>query len=213
MKKFFYFLLFLCCSITVSAQNPDSELVKKAETGDAEAQYSLSKHYLPNTETVSEDGMNWLTKAAESGHAEAQWNLGNAYKKGWYGTEKNDEKHLYWVKKLANHSDIEKNKDFIASAQYDLGELYYDGEHGVDKNISEYLKWEKKSADNGYYPAALSLGYYYKSEGDKKEAIYWFKKCMDMVWAERHEEEEHAFDQLRELGVTYHPADHVGHNH
>lgn len=187
--------------------------MKKAQAGDAKAQYKLSKFYLPDTESVSAEGMKWLTKAAENGHADAQWKLKCTYCLGWHGEDKNDEKYVYWLKKIANNSDIENYKWEIANAQYDLGEIYEDGGHGLEKNISEYLKWEKKAAYNGYYPAAHSLGLYYKSEGDKQEAIYWYKKWMDIKWADLQEEDESAFEDLRKLGVTYHPADHVGHNH
>lgn len=211
MKRIIYILFLLCCSIAANAQDP--ALVKKAEAGDAEAQLKLSYFYLPNTKSVSAEGMKWLTKAAENGHADAQWYLKCTYDYGWHGEDKNDEKYVYWLKKIANNSDIENYKWKIANAQYDLGEIYEDGGHGLEKNISEYLKWEKKAAYNGYYPAAQSLAYYYRREGDKQEAIYWYKKWIDIEWADRQEEDESAFEDLRKLGVTYHPADHVGHNH
>lgn len=211
MKQIIYLLLLIGCSITATAQDP--ALVKKAEAGDPKAQLELAEYYLPNTESVSAEGMKWLTKAAENGNAWAQWKLQCGYYYGWFGLDKDDEKYVYWLKKLADNSDIENYKSEIASAQYHLGEIYEEGGHGLEKNISEYLKWEKKAAFNDYYPAAQSLAYYYEREGDKQEAIYWYKKWMDMKWAERQEEDEHAFNALRKLGVTYHPADHVGHNH
>lgn len=211
MKRLIYLLLLICCSITAAAQDP--ALVKKAEAGDSEAQYDLGRFYLLNDEAVSAEGMKWLTKAAENGYADAQRWLARTFEHGWYGMDKNDEKYVYWLTKLANNNDLENGKSSIAAAQYYLGKLYYRGERGVEKNISEYLKWEKKAAYNGYYPAAFSLGLYYKREGDKQEAIYWLKKDMDIMWAESQEEHESAFQYLRELGVTYHPADHVGHNH
>lgn len=213
MKRIIYFLLLLCCSVAASAQNPDPALVKKAEAGDAKAQLDLAKYYLPNTKSVSAEGLKWLTKAAENGKAKAQWRLSNAYYYGWFGIDEDDEKYVYWLKKLANHTDLENYKIEISRAQDDLGMLYKTGNHGVEKNISEFIKWEKKAAYNGRYPAAQSLAYYYEREGDKQEAIYWYKKWMDMKWAEVHEEAEDAFESLRKLGVTYHPADHVGHNH
>ncbi|MDE7387012.1 MAG: hypothetical protein K2N28_07725 [Muribaculaceae bacterium] len=213
MKRIIYILLLLCCSIAASAQNPDPELLKKAQAGDAKAQYELFKFYLPYFNSVSAEGIKWLTKAAENGNARAQWELENAFLRGWYGIDKDSEKYVYWLKKAANNTDLENYKWEIASAQNDLGILYERGEHGVEKNISEFLKWEKKAAYKDYNPAAFSLGLYYKQEGDKQEAIYWFKKAMDIEWAERHEEHEFSFEHLRELGVTYHPADHVGHNH
>ncbi len=212
MKRIIYILLLLCCSVAVSAQ--DAELLKKAQSGDAEAQYKLSEYYLPNTETVSEEGLKWLKLAAENGNAEAQWTMAKSFLRGWYGMTKNDEQYVFWLSKAANNPDLENNKNWISSAQFWLGELYEEGAHGVEKNISEFIRWAKKAAFNGYGSAAFSLGLYYKNAGnDKQEAIYWYKKCMDIIWADRQEEYELAFNSLKELGVTYHPADHVGHNH
>lgn len=212
MKRIIYILMLLCCSAAVSAQ--DAELLKKAQAGDAEAQYKLSQYYLPNTETVSEEGMKWLKMAAENGNARAQWSLAQSYSDGWYGTTKNDEQYVYWLTKAANNPDLENNKYWIADAQYWLGKLYKYGKRGLEKNIAEFLRWEKKAFFNGDSTAAFSLGLYYSNDGkDKQEAIYWYKKCMDLWWAQYQEEEENAFKGLRELGVTYHPADHLGHNH
>lgn len=212
MKQIICFLLLLCCSIAAMGKDPDPALLRKAQAGDAKAQYGLACFYLPNSKTVSAEGIKWLTKAAENGNAMAQWKLQCTYKNGWHGLAKNDDKYVYWLTKLANNNDLAKYKFYIADGQYDLGELYEKGEHGLEKNISEYLKWAKKAVGNDSSSAAFSLGLYYKDLGDKQEAIYWFKKTMDIWWQKRHEEHDLAFDELRELGVTYHPAGNVGHS-
>lgn len=211
MKRILYLLALVFYSVAAQAQDP--ELLKKAQAGDADAQYKIARFYLPNGKAVSEEGMKWLTKAAENGHAFAQWVLQYTYLFGRYGQTKNDEKYVYWLTKLAKNNDIEHNKFEIGDAQYHLGMLYESGECGFERNISEFLKWEKKAAFNDYVPAAYSLGLHYKREGDKQEAIYWLKKVMDIQWQKLHEEDECCYKELRELGVTYHPADHVGHNH
>lgn len=213
MKRIIYFLLLLCCSVVASSQNPDPALMKKAEAGDVEAQCRLANYYLSNTKSVSAEGMKWMTKAATNGSASAQQSLKNGYYYGWFGLDKDDEKYVYWLKKLANNIDLENYKTAISLAQDDLGGLYESGGHGIEKNLSEFIKWKKKAANNGYDPAALSLAYHYDFKGDKQEAIYWYKKKMDIKWAEYQEEDEYAYEGLRKLGVTYHPADHVGHNH
>lgn len=211
MKRLIYLLLLICCSITATAQDPT--LVKKAQSGDAEAQLELATYYLPNAESVSAEGLKWLTKAAENGNARAQWRLQCGYYYGWFGLDKDDEKYVYWLIKLANNTDIENSKFEIYDSQYSLANLYENGECGLEKSIQNFLKWMKKAAYNESYNAAQSLAYYYEREDDKQEAIYWYKKYMDIKWAEVQEEDESAFEALRELGVTYHPADHVGHNH
>lgn len=201
----------LCIPAALKGQDPAT--LKKANAGDAEAQYQIANFYLPNTKSTSEEGMKWLIKSAENGHAGAQWALKNAYWDGWYGTIRNESKYVFWLTKLANNDNLKKYKFDIAVAQYNLGNIYIEGEYGIKKDIDEYIRWMKKSFYNDYSAAALSLGLYYKREGDKEEAIYWLKKFMDLWWAEDKEEDEYAFKELRELGVTYHPADHIGHNH
>lgn len=115
MKRLIYLLLLICCSITAAAQDP--ALVKKAEAGDSEAQYDLGRFYLLNDEAVSAEGMKWLTKAAENGYADAQRWLARTFEHGWYGMDKNDEKYVYWLTKLANNNDLENGKSSIAAAQ------------------------------------------------------------------------------------------------
>lgn len=137
-------------------------------------------------------------RKAEAGDAENQYSIALAYKYGWDGAPKDDEKYVYWLKKAANGG--------VAEAQYNLGELYYKGEYGVSKDESLYIKWAKKAAFNGYSAACYSLGLHYKNE-DKQEAIYWFKKGMDVYWKKYGEEDEYCAKRLRELGVHYHPGD------
>lgn len=137
-------------------------------------------------------------RKANAGDAEAQYDIAITYLYGMYGAEKNDEKYVYWLKKAANGGD--------ARAQSVLGKLYYDGGYGVSKDKSLYIKWTKKAAFNGYDPACYSLGLHYKNE-DKQEAIYWFKKGMDLWWEKYGEEDEYCAKRLRELAVYYHPGD------
>ena len=78
------------------------ELVKKAEAGDAKAQFSLGFCYM-NGEGVNEDAMEamkWYTKAAEQGNADAQLFLGYIYHLGM-GVTKDDREAVKWWKKSA----------------------------------------------------------------------------------------------------------------
>lgn len=187
-------------------------LCSKAELGDVEAQFKIAIHLLPNKDAISEAGLKWLIKAAENGHAAAQWTLRGTYAKGYYGTQKSDRDYVYWVTKLANNTDLENNKSLIAIAQDELGMLYEHGGQGVEKNISESIKWRKKAAFNGNEYAAIALGNFYnydKTNANKKEAIYWYKKAMDIVWGKNQEEDEFSALRLRELGSIYHPANNV----
>lgn len=173
MNRLFILLFAICFS--ASSYGQDAETLRKAEAGDAKAQYSIAK----------------------------------TYQYGWDGAPKDVEKFVYWLKKAANSG--------VAEAQYDLGELYchgelyFNGEHGVPKDESLYIKWATKAAFNGYSPACYSLGLHYKYE-DKQEAIYWFKKGMDVHWKESGEEDEFCAEGLRKLGVHYHPGDNINHS-
>lgn len=151
--------------------------------------------YGQNAETLRE---------ARAGNAAAQYRMANCYKFGWDGAEKNDEKYVYWLEKAANGGNTE--------ASYDLGENYLYGMHGLPEDKEKYLKWCKKAAFNGKEvydgktQACLSLGLYYKNI-DRQEAIYWLKKAMDTWWDKFKEENETYAENLRELGVHYHPED------
>lgn len=146
MKQIIYLLLLICCSITANAQDP--ALVKKAQSGDAKAQRDLAKYYLPNTKSVSAEGLKWLTKAAENGNAWAQWDLKCGYFGGWYGLDKDDdEKYVYWLKKLANNTDIDdwgRHYNILTDAQNELGRLYQEGSRGVEKKYRNFLNGKRK---------------------------------------------------------------------
>ena len=144
-------------------------------------------------------GQNAVTlRKARAGNADAQYSMAKTYKYGLDGAEKNCDKHVYWLKKAAINGHVK--------AQYYLGDLYKTGESGVSKDDTEYLHWTKKAAYNGYEAACFSLGLHYM-EIDKQEAIYWFKKDMDISWKNNKKESKFSAGRLRELGVYYHPGD------
>lgn len=99
---------------------------------------------------------------------------------------------------------VRRAKNGDANAQDKLGWLYYIGKDGVEKDISQFLYWTKKSVNNGNPGAAFSLGLYYE-DFDEEEAIYWFKKCMDMHYAEYGTIRDAPNEELRRLGVIYDP--------
>lgn len=99
---------------------------------------------------------------------------------------------------------IRKAESGDAKAQRELGRAYMRGE-GVPKDRAKAESWLLKSAAQGNYQAYFSLGLFYKYD-KKDEAIYWFKKHMDAWYEEYGKEADHAAEQLRELGVYYHPS-------
>ena len=59
---------------------PPAEIVRRAEAGEAEAQYQAGGHYMRQNRW--DLAVPWYEKAAAQGHAKAQNNLGVAYAEG-----------------------------------------------------------------------------------------------------------------------------------
>jgi hypothetical protein len=92
----------------------DPELLRDAESGNAEAQNLLGVMY-DTGEGVAEDdaeAVKWYRKAAEQGHEDAQFILGVAYVTG-EGVAENDAEAAKWFRKAAEQGHAE--------AQYTLG--------------------------------------------------------------------------------------------
>ena len=124
--------------------NESDDLRKRAESGDAEAQYILgvsSAHAMDHKEAVK-----WYRLAAEQGHAKAQNALGAAYSFGQEGVSQNHEEARKWYRRAAEqgHDD----------AQYNLGVVYETGE-GVSIDYQEAHVWFSVAAANGNTEAAV----------------------------------------------------------
>lgn len=136
--------------------NP-SEVVKKAESGDVNAQ------------EVLRNAMEWFTKSAEQGDAIPQYYLGVYLFNGTgVGSDEREAEALKWFTKAAEQGH--------AVAQVFLGVAYYKG-NGVDRDKKEAVKWFTKSAEQGDAEAQGWLARCYKKgmgvEKDEKEAVKW----------------------------------------
>ena len=104
------------------AQRPlqpySDELLKKAETGDAIAQFNLADCYFYGKGVPMDkaEGIRWLSKAADSGDALSQYNLGAAYLKG-LGVEKDETKGMALIKKAADQGNDLAKKLIAALSQ------------------------------------------------------------------------------------------------
>ncbi len=133
------FILWVCLScFTLMAWGQDSELIRKAESGDAEAQYRLGENYTYGIKEFPknyEEAARWFLKAAEQGHAEAQEKIGCFYMWG-NGVPKDRDKAESWLlKSVAQGYD---------GAYFSLG-LFYE-----DDNKDEAIYWFKNDMD-AYY--------------------------------------------------------------
>ena len=130
-----------------------TNLVKLAESGNAEAQYELSVRYFYG-DGVPQDyatAIMWIHKAAAQGLVEAQFDSAGCYERGDV-VEQNYYTAFDWYQKAAHngHSD--------AMAQ--LG-LYYCLGQGCNEDFSLALAWWKKAADLGNANAIYNLGVSY----------------------------------------------------
>ena len=149
--------------------------LKKAEQGDADAQFNLGYLY-ESGRGVSQDyneAAKWYRKAAEQGHEKAQYNLGVLYGEG-RGVSQNSNKRAKWFRKAAEQGH--------ADAQFNLGHLY-DYAQGVSHNDNKAAQWYRKAAEQGHAYAQCSLGALYEFgrgvSQDYNEAAKWYRKAAE----------------------------------
>lgn len=117
------------------------ELTKKADQGDAEAQFKLGAEYLTGVGRAQnyENAAIWFQKAANQGKAEAQLILAQLYLRG-NGVVQSNEKAAMWFQKAADQGN--------ADAQGLLGVLYIQGK-GVPQSEAQGIALLTKSASQG----------------------------------------------------------------
>ena len=115
---------------------------RKAENGDARAQYTLGTMCEAANGGFERTGeaFKWYQKAAFQGIAEAQLTLGIKYLHG-QGAAKNDSEALLWLRKAAEQGQPE--------AQYQLANLYREG-RGTTRDLLQAAKWYRKAAERGH---------------------------------------------------------------
>lgn len=136
MRKFILFICFSC--FTFMAWGQDSELIRKAESGDAEAQNELGNNYYFGFSGFSknyDEAAKWFLKAAEQGQAEAQDMIGCFYMWGKGVPEDRTKAESWLLKSAAQGYD---------GAYFSLG-LFYKGD-----NKDETIYWFKKYMDAWY---------------------------------------------------------------
>lgn len=119
-----------------------SALSKKAEAGDANAQYYLGEMYY-NGKGVTQDfaeAIKLFRLAAARGIPKAQFYLGTMYSMG-RGVTQDDAAAVRWYQLAAAQGDLD--------AQYNLGEMYYEGK-GVPQHYVRAHMWFNLAAASGY---------------------------------------------------------------
>jgi TPR repeat protein len=182
------------------------DLVKKAEAGDAKAQFDLHRYFADKwveapmlsfwnpiryvyprgyrREQNIKEAAKWLTKSAEQGYPNALFILGFYYYGGLGVTKDRKETVKLWTKAA---------EQGFALAQSSLGNRYALGD-GVTQDYMEAVKWYKKAAEQGVASTQFRLGSCYANgEGvtkDMKEAVKWWTKAAEQGDADAKEELE-----------------------
>ena len=191
-----------------------AELVRKAEAGDAEAQYNLGQCYENGQVGIKDnkEAVKWYTKSAEQGYAKTAFALSRCYEDGkgvprdkneakkWFikGVESNDESELLRILEPVYHEGGERGeeKKFLlyrrlaelgnVKAQRELGRCYL---YQADRK--EAVEWLTKSAEQGDGEAQFMLGHCY--ERGSGEAVKWFTKSAE----QGNESAKKALEQLK----------------
>ena len=149
---------------------------RKAETGDASAEYELGRSMLSPKPSDSEvaSAMPWFRRSAEQGFAPAEYAYGDIFREGRW---KDPKQLVYWWTKAAEQGNFH--------AQLWLGEFYEGGRDGIARDYSEALKWLSLAARQGQPDAQVTLGQMYQDgEGvpqDYRLAAYWYRKAADHI--------------------------------
>ena len=155
------------------------ELIKRAESGDAEAQLELAKSYHSGEglEENQELALYWLKKSAQQDNVDAQFLLGLSYYYG-DGIEENHERAVDWWKRAA-----EKGNKY---AQSMLATCYECGD-GTDMDKEQAFVYCKRAAEQGLVDAQAHLSYLYYygigTDANKKETYKWAKKSAEGNWS------------------------------
>jgi TPR repeat protein len=128
----FILLLVLCASLFAEVPNFE-EVKKRAEAGNAVAQFNLGVMYAGGMGVPKDDveAVKWYRKAADQGVASAQCNLGFMYHQG-KGVPKDAVEAVKWYREAADQGDVR--------AQSNLGFMYAEG-RGVLKDEVEGYAW------------------------------------------------------------------------
>jgi TPR repeat protein len=176
-----------------------SQLKRKAQEGDAEAQWEVGSwledglsdsHGSVLARPDARAAVRWHRLSAMAGHSFAQINLGNCLSTG-RGVRRDDTEALRWYKRaLRQGSDIAPNN--IATVYRDKG------------NNRRAMHWYRRAVAGGDGNALVEIGWrYYKGVGvkcDPREAVQCFRKAI----ASKNITQAGREDAMLHLGVAFH---------
>jgi TPR repeat protein len=133
-----FFWALVCAAQSGALSN---DLLKKAQAGDAAAQFDLGQAY-EDGKGVSQDddaAATWYRKAADQGNAKAENALGVLYSLG-RGVPRNKEEAFRWYKKAARQG--------LPEADYNVAISYYNGD-GIGSDLNRAYAWACISLRHG----------------------------------------------------------------
>ena len=156
-----------------TSQNNLTQILSRANGGEAESQFQLGQMYYSGRE-VPEDhsaAYQWILKAAKRNHPQAQALLASFFEKG-IGIGPDEQQSSEWLQKAALRGERE--------AQYRLGLRLKEGET-LEKNLEAAVKWITKAAEQGHSPAQAELATMYilgdEIEENQGKAFRWYSKA------------------------------------
>jgi uncharacterized protein len=158
--------------LTLMTQTEFKELMTKAQSCDATAQYQVGLVYEMGQHVARDlnEAARWFLKSAEQGYPPAE----GAY--GLWIRESNNAVAERWMLRAAEHGD--------ASTQFWLGVAYEQNWFGTT-DVDLAVKWYQKAAEAGDPDAQVELGQKYADgEGIKQSyelAAKWFRKAAEHV--------------------------------
>ena len=204
-------LLFLISTSLAAQDARIAELTKKAESGDASAQYQLGlAHATGRGFEYSSfvDAISWYRKAAEQGLADAQSALAVEYTLG-RAVPKDNAEAIRWYEKAAAQGDcvaqaiidreaaknhrgtaelIKQAENGNVEAQYNLGIAYATGEDGIFRNGAQAVHWLRLAAEKEWASAEKALGEKYRDgDGvpkDTAEGSRWLRRATEQGYAD-----------------------------
>ena len=169
--------IFLAFCSAGSWADDTADMRKKAESGDAAAQFDLAQFYEREASKARSErrtlrdqkqAFDWYTRSAEQGFSKSQFNLGRVYFHG-HGVAQDKDLAVGWQIKAAEQG--------LAEAQYAVGNVYLYG--GIlEQDVELALDLFTKAANQHHLPAQKQLGVLY-FEGtavpqDVVQAHLWF---------------------------------------
>lgn len=146
---------------------PPADLVRRAEAGDAEAQYQAGGHYMRQNRW--DLAVPWYEKAAAQGHSKAQNNLGVAYSEG-RGVAVDKEKACRLFEQAHKQLNSRDSLENVALCNDQTGK--------TQNAFESYLS----AAEQGSPSAMRLVGQMYDSgEGTAQSyewAVYWYRQAV-----------------------------------